>query len=175
MRSAIGQAAGGAGASITLDPVRDGLYPPAGFPAAWRAVQCVENHDVVFNGSGPRIAKLSDSTDSRSWYARSRSRVATGLLLTAPGIPLLFMGQEFLEDKPWSDSDTDFLIYWDGLNTDQSMQDHLRFCRELIALRSASAGAARRRHQRLPRSRPQPRDRLPGAGWWERAVTSSSP
>ena len=45
------------------------------------------------------------------------------------------MGQEFLEDKPWSDSDPDFLIYWDGLNTDQSMQDHLRFCRELIALR----------------------------------------
>jgi len=136
VRAAIGQAAGGAGASIQLDPVRDGLYPPAGFPAAWRSVQCVENHDVVFNGNSPRIAKLSDSSNSRSWYARSRSRVATGLLLTAPGIPLLFMGQEFLEDKPWSDSDPDFLIYWDGLTADQSMQDHLRFCRELIALRT---------------------------------------
>ncbi|MFI5456934.1 MAG: alpha amylase C-terminal domain-containing protein [Isosphaerales bacterium] len=135
VRSAIGQASGGAGEPIHLGPVRDGLYPPAGFPAAWRSVQCVENHDIVFNGSGPRIARLSDSNDSRSWYARSRSRVATGLLLTAPGIPLLFMGQEFLEDKPWSDSDPDLLIYWDGLKTDQTMQDHLRFCRELIALR----------------------------------------
>jgi 1,4-alpha-glucan branching enzyme len=27
------------------------------------------------------------------------------------------------------------LIHWDGLNTDKSMQDHFRFCRELIALR----------------------------------------
>jgi 1,4-alpha-glucan branching enzyme len=32
--------------------------------------------------------------DPRSWYARSRARVATGLLLTAPGVPMLFMGQE---------------------------------------------------------------------------------
>jgi 1,4-alpha-glucan branching enzyme len=136
VRGAIGQAAGGAAVSISLDAVRDGLYPPAGFPAAWRSVHCVENHDVVFAGNGPRVARLSDANDSRSWYARSRSRVATGLLLTAPGIPLLFMGQEFLEDKQWSDSDKDLLIFWDGLNTDQSMQDHLRFTRELIGLRN---------------------------------------
>lgn len=136
VRGAIGQAAGGAGASVNLDAVRDGIYPPAGFPAAWRSVHCVENHDVVFAGNGPRVARLSDSSDSRSWYARSRSRVAAGLLLTAPGIPLLFMGQEFLEDKPWSDSDKNLLIYWDGLTTDKSMQDHLRFYRELIALRN---------------------------------------
>jgi 1,4-alpha-glucan branching enzyme len=135
VRGAIGQASGGAGAFVNLDVVRDGLYPPANFPAAWRAVQCVENHDIVFDGSGPRIAKLSDSSDARSWYARSRSRVAAGLLLWAPGIPLVFMGQEFLEDKPWSDSNPDLLIYWDGLSSDRAMQDHLRFYRELIALR----------------------------------------
>jgi 1,4-alpha-glucan branching enzyme len=135
IRTVIGQAALGAGATIDLDRVRDALYPPAGFPAAWRAVQCVENHDLVFHGNGPRIARLSDSNNSRSWYARSRSRVATGLLLTAPGIPLMFMGQEFLEDKQWSDSDPNLLIHWDGLNTDRSVQDFLRFCRELIALR----------------------------------------
>ena len=87
---------------------------PAGFPAAWRSVHCVENHDIVFAGNGPRVARLSDSSDTRSWYARSRSRVATGLLLTAPGIPLMFMGQEFLEDKQWSDSDKSLLIYWEG-------------------------------------------------------------
>ena len=135
VRGAIGQAADGAGAFVSLDAVRDGLYPPAAFPAAWRSVHCVENHDIVFAGSGPRVAKLSDGSDPRSWYARSRSRVASGLLLTAPGIPLLFMGQEFLEDKPWSDSDKDLLIYWAGLATDQAMQDHLRFSRELIGLR----------------------------------------
>ncbi len=26
-----------------------------------------------------------------------------GVLLTSPGIPLIFMGQEFLADKQWSD------------------------------------------------------------------------
>lgn len=47
------------------------------------------------------------------------------------------MGQEFLEDKPWSDSDPDLLIFWDGVDkgTDKAMVNHLRFTRELIALR----------------------------------------
>ena len=43
-------------------------------------------------------------TNPRSWFGRSRARVATGIGLTAPGIPMLFMGQEFLEDKQWSDN-----------------------------------------------------------------------
>jgi 1,4-alpha-glucan branching enzyme len=45
---------------------------------------------------------LADGSNSRSWYGRSR--VANALLLTAPGIPMLFMGQEILEDKYWSDN-----------------------------------------------------------------------
>ena len=62
----------------------------------------IENHDIVYAGREPRIARLGDGDDPRSWYARSRSRVATGLMLTSPGIPMLFMGQEFLADKPWT-------------------------------------------------------------------------
>ena len=123
----------------------NGLYPPAGFPAAWCSVHCVENHDIVFAGNGPRVATLSDSSDTRSWYARSRSRVATGLLLTAPGIPLIFMGQEFLEDKQWSDSDKSLLIDWDGLNSQKTLQDHLRFTRELIGLRNHQPAPAPKR------------------------------
>jgi len=63
--------------------------------------------------------------------------VATGLLLTAPGIPQLFMGQEFLEDKPWSDDPDEGLnIFFDGLGAeDHSMRNHLLFTQELIALR----------------------------------------
>jgi 1,4-alpha-glucan branching enzyme len=50
---------------------------------------------------------------------------------------MLFMGQEFYEDKQWSDdpSNHDGLIYWDGLATDRTMQDFHRFSRELIWLR----------------------------------------
>jgi 1,4-alpha-glucan branching enzyme len=78
--------------------------------------------------------------DSRSWYATSRARVMNGLLLTAPGIPMLFMGQEILEDKYWSDSPdyyADSLIWWDGLASDRRMRDHLRFMRDLIGVRRA--------------------------------------
>jgi 1,4-alpha-glucan branching enzyme len=53
---------------------------------------------------------------------------------------MLFMGQEFLEDKPWSDTpDPDTLIYWDGLGTDTVMRDYLRFTQDLIWLRRRRA------------------------------------
>lgn len=109
---------------------------------AWQAYNCLENHDLVLDADGdhrkPRVAQLADSADSRSWYARSRARVATGLLLTAPGTPMLFMGQEFLEDKLWSDNPhhTHLRIWWDGLSAeDPSMRDHRLFTRDLIRLR----------------------------------------
>jgi 1,4-alpha-glucan branching enzyme len=135
VRGAVAQASAGAGAAVSFDAIRDGIYPPQGFSASWKSIIHLENHDIVFDGNGYRVAKLADGSDARSWYARSRSRLATGLLMTSPGIPMLFMGEEFLEDKSWSDSDQDLLIYWDGLATDKVMQDYLRFCRELIALR----------------------------------------
>ena len=94
---------------------------------------------------------------------RSRARVANGLLLTAPGIPMLFMGQEILEDKYWSDSPdfyADSLIWWDGLAADRRMRDHLRFMQELIRVRRAQRALTRRSHPRVPRPQRQPRDRL---------------
>ena len=100
LRSAVQAASRGADAPVSVSAIAAALYPP-GFDHAWRAVTCIENHDLVLTGRSPRIPVLADSSNPRSWYARSRSRVATALLLTAPGIPQLFMGQEFLEDKPW--------------------------------------------------------------------------
>jgi 1,4-alpha-glucan branching enzyme len=140
VRGALSQATSGRWGFVNLDPVRDNLYPP--LSAAWRAVVHLENHDVVRvdnqTDRQPRIAALADPSDHRSWYARSRTRVAMGLQMTAPGVPMLFMGQEFLEDKYWSDnpqSNPGTFIWWDGLRTDKAMQDYLRFTRELIGLR----------------------------------------
>ena len=68
------------------------------------------------------------------------------LLLTAPGIPQLFMGQEFLEDKQWCPDprSPDHLIWWgglaadaDGRAADPAMADHLRFTQAAIALRNS--------------------------------------
>lgn len=112
---------------------------PQGFPRSWQFVQGPENHDIVYQGREPRIARLGDPGNPRSWFGRSRARVATGLSLTAPGIPMLFMGQEFLEDKPWSDDlegHRDLLLHWAGLDGgDRQMLDHLRFTRELLRVR----------------------------------------
>jgi 1,4-alpha-glucan branching enzyme len=143
IRGALAQAAAGKDAAINLDAVAADLNPPYG--AAWRSVEHLENQDVVridnTSDRQPRVAALADSSNARSWYARSRSRVANGLLLTAPGIPMLFMGQEFMEDKYWSDSPNffaDSLIWWDGLDNDRAMRDHLRFVKELAQVRRSN-------------------------------------
>jgi 1,4-alpha-glucan branching enzyme len=142
VRAVLGEAARGADADVHLGRLGPGLQPLAGVAAAWQAYNCIENHDLVLDADGdhrhPRIPKLADWNDPRSWYARSRARVATGLLLTAPGVPMLFMGQEFLEDKLWSDDPhrADRLIWWEGLDgADPHMADFHRFTRDLIRLR----------------------------------------
>jgi 1,4-alpha-glucan branching enzyme len=141
VRAAIAATTRGRDASVSLDGLADALRRPSGFVASWQSVEHLENHDVVYAGHPgrePRIAALGDLTNARSWYARSRARVATGLLLAAPCIPMLFMGQEILEDKPWNDTpSTDTLIWWDGLATDRAMRDHLRCTRDLVRLRRA--------------------------------------
>ncbi len=136
VRQAIRQASAGRSAEVNMDGIAPGLYP-LGFGRAWQAVPCVENHDVVFRDRDPRIPRLADGSNTRSFFARSRSRVAMGLLLMAPGIPQIFMGQEFLEDKQWSDDPGGpNRIFWGGLDAgDKSMVDFLRFTRDLIRLR----------------------------------------
>jgi 1,4-alpha-glucan branching enzyme len=102
VRSAVAASSGGAGSRVDLEAVAGALR----FRATqdyWRQVNCIENHDVVKTDRESRVAALADPSNSRSWYARSRSRWALGVLATAPGIPMVFMGQEFLEDKRWSD------------------------------------------------------------------------
>ncbi|MFM1891192.1 MAG: hypothetical protein RLZ44_269 [Pseudomonadota bacterium] len=140
LRSAVAQAAGGGAAYVDLQRIAQELQVPQ-LADAWRAVQCSENHDLVYSGRGQRIARLADGTDSRSWYARSRARVALALTVTAPGIPHLFMGQEFLEDKQWHDEPGGPLqIWWQGLSDDRAMRDFLRFSQELIGLRRRYPG-----------------------------------
>jgi 1,4-alpha-glucan branching enzyme len=146
VRSAIAQAAQGAGATVEMSGIAMTVWP-TGFAQAWQTVPCVENHDIVKIGTQQRMPTLADGSNHRSWYARSRSRVATALLLTAPGIPQLFMGQEFLEDKQWSadPTDSDTLIWWGGLAAapggltavDPNMADHLRFTQDAVRLRNA--------------------------------------
>jgi 1,4-alpha-glucan branching enzyme len=143
LREVIAETTGGRTARVNLDTLRHALDMTYKDPGRWTVFQCIENHDLLdVSHTGrdrqPRIASLADPTNARSWYARSRAKVATGLLLTAPGVPMIFMGQEFLEDKYWSDwqGRPDLLIWWDGLDgRDKAMSDQHRFTRDLMWLR----------------------------------------
>jgi len=141
VRGAVTAVAAGANAPVGLDLVAGALLTPPNFSDAWRAVNYLENHDLVLVNHAdrvPRMARLAGGNDARSWYARSRARVATGLLLAAAGIPMLFMGQEILEDKFWSDDPQDWpntLVSWDGLANDAVMQNFLAFVRDALRAR----------------------------------------
>jgi 1,4-alpha-glucan branching enzyme len=165
MRDRLREASAGRDGAVRLDRLKDALYPPAAFPAAWRAVQCLEDHDLVRWDHEkrvarlPRIAWLADPLDPRSWYGRSRSRVATTLLLAAAGIPMLFMGEEFLEDNPWHDDVANwsqFLIRWDRLRGDRHVRDFHRFVTDLVHLRR-SLPALRAEGVRVPQVHEQDR------------------
>lgn len=143
VRAAVGSAARGREAHVEMGRVAAALQERGGLPAAWRTVQCLENHDIVYADRPPhewqpRLAHLADGADARSWYARSRARAATGLLLTAPGIPMLFMGQEILEHRNWTDNRDraeGTLVDWAALEHDRARRDHLAFVRDLVHLR----------------------------------------
>jgi len=142
IRRIIAQAAGGRDAHVHLEELADRLrHGVFNVPFRWQAVEYLESHDVIDLGHDdrePRIPKLADFNNPHSWYATSRSRVAAGVLLTAPGIPMLFMGQEFLEDKFWSDNERvhpGHLIYWEGLASNKTMKDYFQFMKELVWLR----------------------------------------
>jgi 1,4-alpha-glucan branching enzyme len=141
VRSVLGQAAAGADAPVDLGPLARGVQQRGGSPSAWQTYTCLENQDLVLDADGhkqPRIAQLAGGNNARSWLARSRTRVATGLLLASAGTPMLFMGQEFLEDKLWSDDihRPDRQIWWAGVNgADRAMVDFHRFVRDMIRVR----------------------------------------
>ena len=140
-RDTIRETTGGAGAFVSMQRLRDAISMTYRDPGRWTVFQCLENHDLLDVNHAdrqPRVAALSDPTNARSWYARSRSKVATGLLLTAPGVPMIFMGQEFLEDKYWTDypKRPQFLIWWDGCDgLDKAMSDQRLFTQEMMWLR----------------------------------------
>ena len=59
-----------------------------------------ESHDADGNGR-TRVPAEIDPAQPDSWWAKKRSTLGGALVLTAPGIPMLFQGQEFLEQRPF--------------------------------------------------------------------------
>jgi 1,4-alpha-glucan branching enzyme len=85
-----------------LDAVRDALYHGYNNNAEQRVIY-TESHDEVANGHA-RVPEEIWPGNAGSWFSRKRSTLGAALVFTAPGIPMIFQGQEFLEDEYFRDS-----------------------------------------------------------------------
>ena len=74
------------------------------YDAAFRRVIYTESHDEVANGKA-RLPEEIWPGNAGSWFSRKRSTLGAALVFTAPGIPMLFQGQELLEDGWFRDQD----------------------------------------------------------------------
>ena len=63
-----------------------------------------ESHDEVANGQA-RVAEEIADGDVNNWYSKKRAALGVVLVMTSPGIPMVFQGQPLLEDKWFSDND----------------------------------------------------------------------
>jgi 1,4-alpha-glucan branching enzyme len=72
---------------------------------AFQRVIYTESHDedAASNGKA-RVPEQISPGQADSFFAQKRSTLAATLVFTAPGIPMIFMGQEFLEWGAWSDA-----------------------------------------------------------------------
>lgn len=95
-----------------------------------------ESHDEVANGK-QRIPEMIWPGNAASYYSRKRSTLGAAIALTSPGIPMLFEGQEFLEDGYWADGDP---VDWSKAT---SHADILKMYKDLIALRRNQQGNTR--------------------------------
>jgi 1,4-alpha-glucan branching enzyme len=90
-------------ASRDMLAIRDALYHRYNGNAMQRVIY-TESHDEVANGKS-RVPEEIWPGNADSWFSRKRSTLGAALVFTAPGIPMIFQGQEFLEDGYFQDTD----------------------------------------------------------------------
>ncbi len=104
--------------------------------AAHERVIYTESHDEVANGRS-RLPESIAPGAADSWHARTRAALGLALTLTSPGLPMLFQGQDFLEDR-WFDDQRP--LDWDKADRNAGF---LHLVRQLIALRRNLSGVTR--------------------------------
>ena len=71
---------------------------------AFERVIYTESHDEDANGKA-RVPEEISPGGAESWYPKKRSTLGAGLVMTAPGVPMIFQGQEMLEDRWFQEKD----------------------------------------------------------------------
>jgi 1,4-alpha-glucan branching enzyme len=103
---------------------------------AFQRVIYTESHDEVANGKA-RLPEQIAPDDAATWAAKKRSTLGAALVFTAPGVPMIFQGQEFLEDDWFHDRDP---IDWSKKDRFAGI---LRLYQDLIRLRRNRDGHSR--------------------------------
>ena len=100
---------------------------------AFSRIIFTDSHDSAANGSA-RMNEVIAPGKADSLFARKQSLIAAALLLTTPGIPMLFQGQEFMEAGSFND--------WQGLDWDKAHRyaGITRAYSDLISLRKNAGG-----------------------------------
>ncbi|GAA5481779.1 alpha-amylase family glycosyl hydrolase [Haloferula sargassicola] len=70
----------------------------------FRRVVYLESHDMVANGRS-RTTSGIDGGDPASEWAQRRALLGAAIVMTSPGVPMVFQGQEFLEDGEFDDGE----------------------------------------------------------------------
>jgi 1,4-alpha-glucan branching enzyme len=140
--------------------VKDALYHGYNGDAVRRVIY-TESHDEVANGHS-RVPEEIWPGNAGSWFSRKRSTLGAALVFTAPGIPMIFQGQEFLEDKYFRDT---VPLDWSKLITYAGIQ---ALYRDLIRLRRNWFNQTRGlRGQHINVHHVNNRDKLIGYHRWE--------
>ena len=118
-----------------MSSVRDALLHAYNGEAFQRVIYS-ESHDEVANGKA-RVPHEINPGDPDDWFAQKRSTLAAALVFTAPGIPMLFQGQEFLQGLWFRD---DVPLDW---HQSKEFSGIVRLYRDLIRLRLDRARTTR--------------------------------
>ena len=104
-------------------------------PAGTRVIY-TESHDEVANGK-TRLPEAVAPGDADSWAAKKRAALGFVTVMCSPGIPMLFQGQEFLEDRWFDDS---VALDWDKSEAHSGI---VALHRDLIRLRRNADNVSR--------------------------------
>ncbi|MCC7181641.1 MAG: alpha amylase C-terminal domain-containing protein [Acidobacteria bacterium] len=111
----------------SMHAVAEALMKPA-VGDAFRRVIYSESHDEVANGKA-RVPHEIAGDAVGDWFAQKRSTLAAALVFTAPGIPMIFQGQEFLQGG-WFRNDS--ALDW---HQAEQYRGIVRLYRDLVAAR----------------------------------------
>lgn len=96
-----------------------------------------ESHDEVADKASTRLPEEIQPGDAEGEYAKKKSTLGALMILTAPGIPMIFQGQEFLSYEHFDD---DIPLDWERADRFQGI---VNLYRDLINLRKSNDSSVR--------------------------------